>query len=182
MNTPTYFKKITSLTLPSADPDSVKGQLIMHYGHSRYYEISDKSFYDAIASSFIVPPKEIFLAEAIGPLNCHRDNGVTSCLNYYLRPSGYITEFWEPLENARRIRAKKYDAELDTFKDVLLGYEREDCVFKDSFVAESGDVYILDISKVHSVSHDRPSDVRSFVQCQWHVNVDELLKMLSLEI
>jgi len=177
----TYFKKITSLSLPTADPDAVKGELLMHYGYSRYYKVADNSFHDAVSNSFIVPPKEIFLVEAIGPLRCHRDNGVTSCLNYYLRPSGYITEFWEPIENARRLGAKRYDKTTDTYKDVLLGYERDDCILKDSFVAEAGDVYILDISKVHSVTHpSAPNDPRSFIQCQWKVSIDELLKMLEI--
>lgn len=64
---------------------------------------------------------------------------------------------------------------------MLLGYERDDCILKDSFVAEAGDVYILDISKVHSVTHhDSPNDPRSFIQCQWNVNINELLKMLEI--
>jgi hypothetical protein len=178
----TYFKKITNLSLPAAEPDAVKGDLLMHYGYSRYYEISDNSFRDAIANSFNVPPNQIFLAEVLGPLNCHRDNGVSSCLNYYLKPVGCITEFWEPIENARRIKGKKYDKVTDTYNDVLLGYEKDDCILKGSFVAEEGDIYALNISKVHSVSHDRSSKVRAFVQCQWHVNMDELLKMLAAEI
>jgi hypothetical protein len=177
----TYFKKITNLSLPTADPDSVKGDLLTHFGRNRYYNISDKSFYNAIANSFSVPPKQIFLGEVLGPLNCHIDYGVSSCLNYYLRPAEYITEFWEPIENARRIRAKRYDKATDTYKDVLLGYERDDCILKDSFVAEAGDVYILDISKVHSVTHpSAPNDPRSFIQCQWKVSIDELLKMLEI--
>lgn len=178
----TYFKKITDLSLPYADPDSIKGDLLMHYGYSRYYEISDNLFRDAIANSFSVPPKQIFLAEVLGPLNCHRDNGVSSCLNYYLRPMGCTTEFWEPIDNARRIGAKRYDKETDTYKDVLLGYVKDDCVLKSSFVAEVGDVYALNISKVHSVSHDRSSDVRSFVQCQWHINMDDLLRILEAKL
>lgn len=179
----TYFKKITDLSLPTVDPDSVKGELLHHYGYSRYYKISDTSFRDAISNSFIVPPKEIFFVEAIGPLRCHRDNGTTSCLNYYLRPSGYITEFWEPIENARRLGSRRYDKETDTYKDVLLAYERDDCILKDSFVAEVGDIYILNISKVHSVTHHgSPEKPRSFIQCQWQVNMNELLKMFSIDI
>lgn len=175
----TYFKKISNLTLPTADPDAVKGDLLMHYGYSRYYDISDSSFREAISNSFKVPPKQIFLAEVHGPLNCHRDNGVSSCLNYYLRPMGCTTEFWEPIENARRIAAKRYDGKTDTYKDVLLGYEKDDCIPKGSFTAEPGDIYALNISRVHSVAHNRSDDIRAFVQCQWHINMDELLEILS---
>lgn len=177
----TYFKKIDNLLLPTADPESIKGNLIMHYGYNKYYAISDNYFYNSISNSFSVAPKQIFLAEVHGPLNCHRDKGVSSCLNYYLRPSNCITEFWEPIENARRIKAKKYDAAIDSFKDVLLGYVRDDCILKDSFIAEPGDVYVLDISKVHSVSYGLNNTIRSFIQCQWHIDMDELLKILSIK-
>ena len=103
----TYFKKITNLSLPVVDPDSIKGHLVFHYGYSRYYDISDMMFRDTIMNYFSVQPNKIFLAEVLGPLNCHRDNGDFSCLNYYLRPMGCTTEFWEPIENARRIKGKR---------------------------------------------------------------------------
>ena len=175
-----YFKKITNLSLPSADPNAIKGELLFHYGYSRYYKISDEHYRDAIAGAFASPPKEIFLAEVTGPLNAHRDNGVSSCLNYYLRPAEYITEFWEPIENARRIKNRKYDSKTESYIEVLLGYEKNDLVLKDSFTAEAVDIYLLDISKVHSVSyHSLPKSIRSFVQCQWHWNMDQLITMIS---
>jgi len=178
----TYFKKITNLSLPVVDPDSIKGDLLFHYGNSRYYEITDKSYHDAIANAFQMAPKEIYLAEAIGPLRPHRDNGVTSCLNYYLRPSGYTTTFWEPIENARRLGTKKYDKKTDSYIDVLLGYEKDDLIPQDSFTAEAGDVYLLNISKVHSVTNGSTEEARSFIQCQWHLNMDKLLQMIVPEL
>ena len=178
----TYFKKLDNLSLPSADPESIKGELLFHYGNSRYYAISDKSYWDSIAAAFPTPPKEIFLAEAIGPLRPHRDNGVTSCLNYYLRPSGYITKFWEPIENARRLGTKKYDKKTDSYIDVLLGYEKDDLILQDSFVAEAGDIYLLNISKVHSVTHGSTEEPRAFIQCQWHWNMDKLMEMIVPEL
>ena len=65
---------------------------------------------------------------------------------------------------------------------MLLGYERDDCIFQDSFVAEIGDIYLLDTRKVHSVSRPALKNARSFIQCQWNISMNELLKILSIDI
>ena len=183
-----YFKKITNLSLPVADPDAIKGELLFHYGNSRYYEIIDKSYRDTIATAFPVAPKKIFLAELIGPLRPHIDNGISCSLNYYLNPNGYITNFWDPIKNAKRLKSKRYDKATDSYSDVELGYKQDDLVLRYSFTAEAGDIYLLNNSKVHSVTHHEitfsPRDIRLFIQCQWNndINIDELLKIIVPEL
>lgn len=175
----TYFKKLTSLKLPlpTTDIDSLKGDLMIHYGYNRYHKLADNSFQNTIIRAMPIPPKQIWFAEALGPLNCHRDNGVKTVLNYYLRPSGYITEFWQASENTRRIAAKRYNSATDTYTDVLLGYVKEDCIFQDSFFAEAGDMYIMNSAEVHSVSKTDSSleESRAFIQIHWDQGIDELI-------
>jgi hypothetical protein len=179
----TYFKKLDSAMMPPpVDPDSIKGDLIFHYGNIRYFAVTDQSYVAAINQSFKIPPTQIFLVEGHGELNAHRDNGVHSCINYYLRPGGYKTSFWEPIENARRIKAKKYDKKTDTYIDVELAYVPEDIVLMDSFVAEDNDLYLLNIGEVHSVTGEKPKKPRAMVQLQWHhsTTVEDLIEKLKI--
>jgi hypothetical protein len=176
-----YFKKLDSAIMPpSVDSDSIKGAMLFHYGNIRYFEVSDQSYLAAIHKSFKIPPKEVFLVEGHGELRPHRDNGVYSCINYYLQPGGYTTSCWEPIENARRVKGKKYDKKTDSYKEVELAYEPEDLIFLGSFLAEDSDVYMLNIGEVHSVNGDKPKRPRSMIQMQWHLTMDELIKQLEL--
>ena len=175
-----YYKKINSSILPPpVDTDKIKGELLFHYGYAQYYKITNIEYLTTLARCFKVPPKRIMLSEGHGPLLPHYDNGQDSCINIYMRPSGYTTSFWIPKDNARRRKGKKYNADTGSYDEVELGYMYEDLILVDSFTAQAGDAYVLNIKEVHSVDGTIPKLPRAFIQLQWNLTMDELLEKLD---
>jgi hypothetical protein len=176
-----YFKKIDSSIFPTAliDPDSIKGELKFHYGHPRYFEISDKDYVESLKKVFKIPPVNFYLVEGHGVLPPHFDHGQDSCLNFYIRPGGYTTSFWKLKENAKNRVSIKYDAKTNTTKEVNTGYYYEDLILIDQFQAIAGEAYVLNISEIHSVEGANPEKPRAFVQLQWNMTMDQLLKSLN---
>tara|TARA_R100000353_G_scaffold24732_2_gene21272 strand:+ start:114 stop:635 length:522 start_codon:yes stop_codon:yes gene_type:complete len=73
----------------------------------------------------------------------HSDSGVNTVINFYVETNNCVTQFYEIKDNA-----KPYQIDNQTDGHV---YNLDDLVETDFFIAEPGDIYILDVSKVHSV-------------------------------
>ena len=176
----TYYKKLDNIILPVlSDTNKIKGDLLFHYGFIRYYKIIDSDYLKSLSESFKIPPKKIFLTECTGPLLPHHDNGVDSCINFYIRTGDYTTSFWIPKENAKKRKSKKYNAETNRYDEVELGYMYEDLIFADSFNAKDGDVYILNNGEIHSIEGLNSGLPRAFIQLQWNFKMDELIEKLG---
>jgi len=80
------------------------------------------------ANSFILP---------------HSDSGPTAVINFYIETNNCATQFYEIKNNA-----EPYQIENQTDGCV---YNLDDLIETESFIAQPGDVYILDVSKIHSV-------------------------------
>ena len=80
------------------------------------------------ANSFILP---------------HSDSGPTAVINFYIETNNCATQFYEIKDNA-----KPY--QIDNQTDGYV-YNPDDLIETDSFIAKPGDIYILNVSKVHSV-------------------------------
>ena len=80
------------------------------------------------ANSFILP---------------HSDSGPTAVINFYIETNNCATQFYEIKDNA-----KPYQIKNQTDGCI---YNLNDLIKTESFIAQPGDVYILDVSKVHSV-------------------------------
>jgi hypothetical protein len=73
----------------------------------------------------------------------HIDSGVNTVINVYLESGGYQTDFNSPKEGATPFKIpNQTNGECYQFEDVDV---------LDSFIAEDGDTYILDVTKLHSV-------------------------------
>ena len=73
----------------------------------------------------------------------HTDSNVRTVINFYLKAGGYVTSFCEPLA-----RAKSFQLPTQTNGVV---YDFNDVSANESFVAEDGDLYVLDVTKLHCV-------------------------------
>ena len=73
----------------------------------------------------------------------HSDSGPTAVINFYIETNNCATQFYEIKNNA-----EPYQIENQTDGCV---YNLDDLIETKSFIAQPGDVYILDVSKVHSV-------------------------------
>ena len=80
------------------------------------------------ANSFILP---------------HSDSGPTAVINFYIETNNCATQFYKIKDGA-----EPYQIDNQTNGCV---YDLEDLIETESFIAQPGDIYILDVSKVHSV-------------------------------
>ena len=145
-----YFKK---LDIIFETPDFQPDKLAMEYGvkienkfHGIWYTeikkekecilkgIIPEEFQDAFrmqlmqANSFIPP---------------HTDSDTLAVINFYIDTDECITQFYEVKENANPFQlSNQTNGCLYNLEDLKLG---------PSFYAQPGEIYILDVSKIHSV-------------------------------
>ena len=73
----------------------------------------------------------------------HSDSGPTAVINLYVETNNCVTQFYEIKDNAQ-----PYQIGNQTDGYV---YNLDDLIEMESFIAQPGDVYILNVNKVHSV-------------------------------
>ena len=100
----------------------------------------------------------------------HVDNGINTVINIYTETGGYTTTFHKAKEGATKHRLPNQDS----------GYV---CGFHDvenleSFVAEDGDAYVLNVSELHSV-HSGASKERAALCINTTLEFDEVIEMLG---
>ena len=85
-------------------------------------------------------------------VNCdilpHVDSGHRTVINIYIKAGGYQTDFHTP----------KVDAVSFKLPNHQFGYRFEDVNTLCSFVAQDGDAFILDVSRLHSVHSGKERD------------------------
>ena len=93
----------------------------------------------------------------------HRDRGTVTSLNLYISPNGATTSFWKP--KAGEEPGYWPQEERPTLKD---HWRPEQLDFVESFVAEPGDAYWLDVTNIHTVHGTKGPLPRTFIQLCWN--------------
>lgn len=87
---------------------------------------------------------EVSYMEVFNDTLPHIDNNIKSKINFYLQTDDCVTQYWEPNK-----------LELDTLKlsTQTKGkiFNHKDLKLVDSFKANDGDIYLLDVTKIHCV-------------------------------
>ena len=145
-----YFEK---LDITFDVPDFDIGDLVVEYGldisgnfHGLWYnEILDESkcplksiIPEELQDSFVIQ-----LMQANTYIHPHTDSDTLAVINFYLSTNGCTTQFHDIKEGAKPFK-------LPNQTDGCL-YSEDDLELGPSFLAEPGDVYLLDVTKVHSV-------------------------------
>jgi hypothetical protein len=142
-----YFKKLDlKIDIPSYEI----GERAIEYGidiNNKFNGLwySNLNLKDKV--NFI--PKEyasdfyLLFLEANSYILPHSDSGPTAVINFYIKTNNCVTQFYEIKENA-----KPYQIGNQTDGYV---YNLDDLIETDSFIAQPGDIYILNVTKVHSV-------------------------------
>jgi len=74
----------------------------------------------------------------------HTDSDTSCVINFYMHTNKCITQFYEPKENIKPSKMKNQtDGNIYKLEDLKMG---------PSFLAKPGDVYLLNVSKPHSVA------------------------------
>ena len=162
-----FFTKL-DFTIEYFNWASLNGNLVQEYNYIpnlSYYEITDYAIVKSLlpASIIDIGPCLIKFVEITGKgvLPPHVDYGLNVGLNYYFNPSGSTTRFFDRKENA----VPHTD---DKEKTHILKYA--DLIFREKFIAQEGDIYLINVSEVHEVIHFKDTP-RQFLQIQWE-NID----------
>lgn len=175
-----YYKKINlNISVQTFDLTKLKGDKLFEYGNNiKYFQIVDDAYLDSIFGNiFKIPPVKTYLVQTKDRIRPHTDNGVVSCLNYYISTQGFVTNFWKANEKIRRL----VDTTFNGVTKRVVGYAREDITLVDSFTANDNDAYLLNIGQIHSVDGSSPAEPRTMLQFQWgpSTKIEELIEKLE---
>tara|TARA_R100000742_G_C4243420_1_gene62706 strand:+ start:263 stop:784 length:522 start_codon:yes stop_codon:yes gene_type:complete len=172
-----YFKKLDSIkNIPSYEI----GAREVEYGFSRdnifkglwYSGITLKEKLDIIPKKYASEFFTIFL-EANTYIIPHTDSNTKAVINFYIETSNCLTQFYEIKENAK-------PSQINNQTDGYI-YNLKDLIKKESFIAQSGDIYILDVSKVHSVIplDDKEIHRKAICFATDSLNFDEVVEIFT---
>jgi hypothetical protein len=167
------FKKIDSNFIKDGfDWEQFRGELVAEFvsGTSTlsYYSIRNPEAFRAIHTRniFGIRPDKVMIATISGTgfLAAHVDHNTLVTLNHYISANADITTFYEPMDRAE---AKTYEG-----KEQANVYALDDLVPITNFVSNSGDTFLLDVSKIHSVEKVN-SEQRVFIAYGWTTSTYE---------
>ena len=143
-----YFKKLNiQFNVPEFDigePDIQYGPTVdgEFYGIEYRELVNFKSLYSKFTLNLTTEaPQLLHVNSYILP---HTDSNVKAVINYYINTENCKTQFYEKKEDI----VDHYQIENQTDGRV---YNLKDLTLGPSFTAEPGDVYLLNVSKIHSV-------------------------------
>ncbi len=161
------FKKV-NFKLTDLDFDRLKGDVVTSYGRYprpvlTYYRLRDPDYFKSLLPKqmfFGIKPYQVQLAEIVGAghLLPHIDHNISACANYYVETNGSTTYFYNKKPYAGGfVYPGRQTANIFSLDQV-------ECV--DQFQAQDGEMYLLNVSKIHSV--DSPNvGIRKFISWQW---------------
>jgi hypothetical protein len=140
-----------------------------------YYNINDIEYFRTIHTRkfFTIQPNRVRFSILTGQglLHPHRDHDASTVLNYYISADADQTIFYNVNESAEPFSYKEGSA-----KNI---YNLSDLTEADKFVASSGDAYLLDVSKTHSV-YKTSTEPRVFISYIWmHDDFETILNDLT---
>jgi hypothetical protein len=147
--------------------ESLKGSNLMSQYDSKdtvlsYYNINDIEYFRTIHTRkfYTIKPDRVRFSILTGQglLSPHRDHDAATVLNYYVSADADQTIFYNVNESAEPFSYKAGSA-----KNI---YNTTDLTEADKFVASSGDAYLLDVSKTHSV-YKTSTAPRVFISYIW---------------
>jgi hypothetical protein len=99
----------------------------------------------------------------------HTDSNVRTVINFYLKTGGYVTTFCKPMCGAQSFQ-------LPTQTNGFV-YDFNDVMPQGSFVAKDGEVYILDVTRLHCVHSGKGARVA--LNLGTDLSYAEVLDMMS---
>jgi len=128
----------------------------------KYYKLGNVNIFrqQHIKKFFTIEPTRVLFSEITGTgfLNPHRDHNTKVALNYYIQSNDDITTFYHDNDKimgfsyGNRPESNVYDV-----KDLTVSCE---------FVATSNTAYLLDVTKIHSVTKSSLL-CRKFISYHW---------------
>lgn len=105
-----------------------------------------------------------------GRIPPHRDDGIVSTINWYVDVDGSTTQFWN------QTGTNRYQVGGQRLGHI---YSEDSIEPADSFVAKRGDIWVLDVSTIHSVEMTNPTHVRQMIAMgSPRYSVEEIKEMI----
>jgi hypothetical protein len=80
----------------------------------------------------------------------HTDNRILSSLNFYIKPSNCVTQFYK-VKPGNVVKYKHPSTTPNYVAENGLAFKEQDLDTTESFIAETNDVWLLDVTKPHAV-------------------------------
>jgi hypothetical protein len=167
-----YYNKYNPITV-DIDLLSLCGTFNKRYpgptgGFLTYYWINDYvKLFKLFPDVSLLGPDFIFVAVINGgysgpdgenDMGPHRDHNTSTVLNWYQTANDCITYFYEP-----KPKVIPFKSEIDTESNL---YTLNDVEVVGEFQAKDNDLYLLNVSKIHSVKVTKPGP-RVFLSMSW---------------
>lgn len=150
------FKLYDSFPTKHLNWNDYRGEEFKRYGDGLvYYNIKSTKGISGIL--FSLNPEDVKWVEIKGDVRPHRDHGVKTAINIYVDPMGARTTFWKVKEGAK---ASLFPGEV--VPSLYMPHQLEEM---DSFVAQRGEAYCMDLTQVHTVTGG--AGLRRFIQLSW---------------
>lgn len=151
------FKKL-NLSLTNIDLNELVGDHRSGYPRFDEYKIKNKDYLNSLIKDkieFTIPPYGANITKISAPGAGSHTDYWTTALNVYLSAGNDKTYFWENNESATFIEEKGPSYFARKMKPI------------GSFVAKTGDLYLLNTHVVHSVKMKKTSDPRYILRFIW---------------
>ena len=146
-----------------------KGIKRRQYGPIEYFSVLGNPFKFELLKRW-KPDSVSWVEIAGGDAMAHIDHGIITALNCYFETGEASTHFWTS-ENPQRLT---YPGEEQANIFLPQGLKHAG-----SFTALNGEVYLLDVSQIHSVTM-APEKTRRFIQLSWSTKrFDEVLRVIE---
>lgn len=165
------------------------GQYSIHETHSSYGLIIDGTFrgikYSSVKTDIeqqlfeLIPEQHrchfiVAAMEVNVKIPPHIDSKITATINFYIKTDNCLTQFYSL--NTRKPKTKQIENQTTGHL-----FEIEDLEEVDNFIAKPGEIWVLDVSKPHSVIPCEDGDINRVALCLQNrkFNFDEILELLK---
>lgn len=152
------FKKL-DISISNLDLNKLKGPLLNDFGAVSEYEIKNyEYFYNNVTAKikFLIEPTDTIITKIIYPGSKPHKDWWSVVLNYYFNASGDVTYWWKQTQNF-----------VEDDPNAPTVYNFSNLLQTDSFVAKTGDMYLLDTKIVHSIKINDPNEQRYLLKFGW---------------
>jgi len=177
--------KLGNLSVDEHDLEHYVDGLRIQYGETHHNVFYGISYYN------LKKPKELELLSKILPtgkqnkfgaammkinspyVHPHTDSGIRFSINYYIETGNAKTVFYKK----KYEKVKENKIENQTNGSV---YDRNDLDSYFEFVAEKGDIWILDVTQIHSVENVDPNIIRKAITLTNGMNYFQVCQLLGV--
>jgi hypothetical protein len=165
------FRLIGKVDVNGVSAEMCRGELNARYGEISYFGHKMPSLLAEVLAPF--PDADLSWVEIVesAKVQPHVDHDIVTALNVYVTTAGAVTTFWMPRPNAEPFAFPG--------KVVKNRYKWSDIYFTGYFKAEPGEVYLLDVTRVHTVTSMTGLGVRTIMQATWKLPYSEIVKCIS---